>query len=156
VPGYSVTREYLSENPFLRFAKGPSDTRVLISWNTEATSTAAPNPVLLDGALAINPITWTRGETTATAAQNRGSIRLDPATGGRPVRDAQGHILRVMGLADARVDKARGVVVCSTVQAKDYAVGFPLGVYHTFDFPFYFFDVRANAAQRIHSYFAQE
>ena len=35
-------------------------------------------PVVLPGALAINPITWTRTQTEATAAQNLGSIRLDP------------------------------------------------------------------------------
>jgi hypothetical protein len=71
------------------------------------------------------------------------------------VLNAAGRILRVADLADARVDTARGVVVCSTVDPKDYDVGFPLGVCHTFDYPFYFFDVRSNTQQRIRSYFAR-
>ena len=71
-----------------------------------------------------------------------------------PVLDKNGQIERVMSLADARVDKEKGVVICSTVDPAQYAVGFPEGVYHTFDYPFYFFDVRANAAHRIEHYFA--
>ena len=153
LPGYSVTQKYLDRNHF-RFARGAADTGVIVSWNTEAPTLAAPNPVVLPGALAINPITWTRKGTEATAARNLGSIQLNPLTG-RPVRDAGGRILRVMGLADARVDRAKGVVICSSVDPEDYAVGFPLGVYHTFDYPFYFFDVRANAALRIESYFGR-
>jgi hypothetical protein len=128
---------------------------VIVSWNTEAPTTAAPDPVVLPGALAINPITWTRTQTEATAAQNFGSIQLDPATG-RPVTDAKGHILRVLNLADARVDTAKGAIICSTVNPADYYFGFPLGVYHTFDYPFYFFNIRANAANRIHHYFSRE
>lgn len=154
VPGYSVTRKYLDHNHF-RFATGATDTGVIISWNTEAATTAAPNPVLLPGALAINPITWTRKQTEAPASKNLGSIRLDPTTG-RPVRDADGGIERVLGLADARVDTAKGALICSSVDPNDYEVGFPLGVYHTFDYPFYFFDVRANARARIHHYFAEQ
>ena len=152
VPGYSVTKKYLAQNPFLKFARGADDTGVIISWNTEAPTTAAPDPVVLPGALAINPITWTTKQTEASAAQNAGSIELDPASG-RPVLDAQGRILQVLNLADARVDTAKGALICSTVNPADYDFGFPLGVYHTFDYPFYFFDVRANAADRIRRYF---
>jgi hypothetical protein len=153
IPGYSVTQKYLDQNHF-KFATGAYDTGVIVSWNTEAPTTAAPDPVVLPGALAINPITWTRTETEATAAQNLGSIQLDPTTG-RPVTNAKGHILRVLNLADARVDTAKGAVICSTVNPADYYFGFPLGVYHTFDYPFYFFDVRANAEQRIRCYFSE-
>ena len=52
-------------------------------------------------------------------------------------------------------DKARGVVICSTVDPRDYYFEFPMGVYHTFDYPFYFFNVRQNAADRIQQYFTK-
>jgi Protein of unknown function (DUF3089) len=154
VPGYSITPHYLAQNPILKFAKGPNDTGVIVSWNTEAPTIAGTNPVLLPGGLAINPITWTRKQTEATAAQNLGSIELNPATGGTPVLDKNGHIKRVLGLADARIDKAKGVVICSTVNPAAYQFGFPEGVYHTFDYPFYFFDIRANAANRVQHFLA--
>jgi len=159
VPGYPIQRSYLRQHPFLKFAKGSSDTGVIASWNTEAPTIAAPNPVVQPGAVAINPITWTRTETTATAGQNPGSIELNAATGGTPILNSNGTIKRFMNVADARVDKAKGVVVCSTIDAADPPYftpgGFPMGVLHTFDYPLYFFSVRANAADRVAHYFAR-
>jgi hypothetical protein len=154
VVGQSITPEYLAENPHLKFATGPDDTGVIVSWNTEAESIAATNPVTTPGGIAINPITWTTGEETATASQNLGSILLNPFDGGRPVMEKSGQERAFKNIADARVDKKRGVVVCSTPNPKHYEFGFPEGVYHTFDYPFYFFNVRANAAQRIQAYLA--
>jgi hypothetical protein len=158
VVGYSITPGYLSKHPFLKFAKGRNDTGVIVSWNTEAPTVAGTNPVLLPGGLAINPVTWTRKQTEAPAAKNLGSIELDPATGGTPVLNSNGTIKRFVNVADARVDKAKGVVVCSTINAGDPPYftpgGFPQGVLHPFDYPLYFFSVRANAADRVAHYFA--
>ena len=152
IVGQSITPQYLADNPHLKFATGPADTGVIISWNTEAESIAATNPVTMPGGIAINPITWTTTEETATAEQNLGSIRLNPFNGGRPVMDKNGGERAYKDMADARVDKKRGVVVCSTPNPKHYEFGFPEGVYHTFDYPFYFFNVRENAAMRIQAY----
>ncbi|MBU4336666.1 MAG: DUF3089 domain-containing protein [Actinobacteria bacterium] len=154
VVGYSITPDYLAANPMLKFAEGADDTGVIVSWNTEATTVDGTNPVLLPGGLAINPITWTRTEEQATAAQTLGSISLDPKTG-LPVMDADGQPTKVMGLADARVDTAKGVIICDSVNPADYAFGMPVGVYHPFDYPFYYFDVRANAAERVAKYLAK-
>jgi hypothetical protein len=160
VVGYSVTPKYLARNPHLKFTKGPHDTGVIVSWNTEAPSIAAPNPVVLDGGISVNPITWTRGQAEAPASQSLGSIQLDASTGGTPVKNADGTIKRFVNLADARVDKARGVVICGSIDATQppYFIpgGFPMGVLHTFDYPLYFFDLRANAKDRIQHYFASE
>lgn len=154
VVGQSITAEYLAQNPHLKFASGSSDTGVIVSWNTEAPVIDGTNPVTQPGGIAINPITWTTDEVTAPASLNRGSIELDLSTG-LPKLDQYGEILRVTNLADATVNKSRGVVICSTVDPHDYYFGFPLGVYHTFDYPFYFFNVRQNAADRIKQYFAE-
>jgi hypothetical protein len=153
VVGQSITPHYLAENPHLKYAIGPGDTGVIVSWNTEAPVVKGTNPVTTPGGIAINPITWTTGEATATAQQSLGAVKLDPLTG-KPEHDLNGQIKRVKGLADARVDKNRGVVICSTVDPAKYEFGFPEGVYHTFDYPFYFFDVRANAAKRVSHYLA--
>jgi hypothetical protein len=158
VPGYPIQRSYLRQHPFLKYARGAGDTGVIASWNTEAPTIAAPSPVVQPGAVAINPITWTRSQTEAPAAKNRGSIELDPATGGTPFLNADGTIKRFMNVADARVDKAKGVVICSTIDASTPPYfkpgGFPMGVLHTFDYPLYFFSVRANAAARVAHFFA--
>lgn len=151
VIGYSVTPGYLSTNPHVCFAAGADDTGVVVSYNTEAPTVGGTNPVTVPGGLASNPITWTRTEATATADRSRGSIRLHPD--GTPVTGPDGEPLLVRGMADARVDTARGVVICSSVDVIVFSPGtngfVPKGVYHTFDYPFYYFDLRANAADRV-------
>ena len=159
VPGYPIQHSYLRQHPFLKFARGAGDTGVIASWNTEAPTLVAPSPVVQPGAIAINPITWTRKQTEASATRNRGSIELDPATGGTPFLNADGTIKRFTDVADARVSKAKGVVICSTIDAAEppyfNSHGFPMGVLHTFDYPLYFFSVRANAALRVEHYLAR-
>jgi len=59
VIGYPVTAQIIEDNPHLKFAEGPDDTGVIISYNTQAPDVdPADNPVLsgLVG-LVINPIT---------------------------------------------------------------------------------------------------
>lgn len=141
VIGYSVTADYLAQNPHLKFAEGPDDTGVIISYNTEAPIIDEPNPVVLSNSIAINPLTWTREETLATARESLGSIIIknifeivDPL---------------VTNYADACVDKARGVIICSSIDANEVSSGvFPKGVYHLYDYPFYFYNLRENAANR--------
>jgi hypothetical protein len=151
VIGYSVTPDYLAQNPHLKFAEGPDDTGVIISYNTEDPNVApGTNPVVLPGALAINPIIWTRDEIPATAGENLGSITLNQD--GSVVLNEAGEAALVKDYADARVDKAKGVVICSSADVEALAPGnqtFPKGVYHSFDYPFYYFDIRHNAATRV-------
>ena len=149
VIGYSITPEYLAKNPHLKFAKGAKDTGVIISYNTEAPKVAGKNPVVLPGAMAINPITWTRGEKTATAAESLGSVDMDE----------NGKLITLKKYADARVDKAKGVVICSTVDVDKLSPGnqvFPKGVYHRYDYPFYYYNLRENAAVRTNRFLQEQ
>jgi hypothetical protein len=148
IPGYSVTPDYLAANPQLTFGESATDTGVLLSWNTEAPTTGGPNPVLLPGALVINPITWTRSEKVASASQSLGSW----------LPDKTGTFAKVPHYADAQVDPVAGVLVTTTPSVSTWSPGgpnaFPMGVFHSFDFPFYYFDVQANAQQRVAAYLA--
>ena len=45
--GYSVTDSYLARNPHLKFAAGPDDTGVIISYNTEGPVASMASPVVL-------------------------------------------------------------------------------------------------------------
>ena len=143
VIGYSVTPKFLAANPHLKFATGADDTGVIISYNTEAPTIAAPNPVVLPGALVINPITWTRTDKPAPASESLGSW----------LPDAKGKFGKVAHYADATVDLQKGVLVASTPDESVWSPGkpggFPAGVYHSFDYPFYYFDLRENARVRV-------
>lgn len=149
--GCPVTKPFLSKFTHLKFAEGAEDTGVIISYNTEAPEIHGWNIAWLPESITINPITWTREETHASEEQNLGSLIIDE----------QWNILEsnVKNYADARVDKKRGVVVCSTVNAEMLDFGnplFPRGVYHSFDYPFYYYNLRENAAERIRSYFSKQ
>ncbi len=156
LPGYSITPEYLKRNPELKFAQSGDDTGVIVSYNTEAPTIQGTNPVVLPGAMVINPITWTRTEMPATAAQNLGSIAVNPQTGYAAL-DAQGNPQKVMNEADAQINTSRGVLISSSVDPSTLDPGNNLvasGIYHNYDYPFYYFDIRANAENRINRYFS--
>jgi pimeloyl-ACP methyl ester carboxylesterase len=145
VIGNPVTQAYFDSNPHLKFATGPDDTGVIISYNTQAPDVLpGANPVLygLVG-LVINPINWKTDETLATTAEGLGSLMpLPPTYAFSPVPQ----------YADARIDKTNGVLICSTAAEDDLYIllqhAYPRGVYHTFDIPFYYNNLRANAQNR--------
>lgn len=142
--GYSVTEDYLSRNPHLKFAEGATDTGVIISYNTEGSENHDQfNCVVLEGAIAINPINWKRDGTYASAEENLGSL------------STEGEI--EYNKADARLDTERGVVICDSVESvpelqeamQNY---FGPESYHLQDYSLYFMNLRQNVADRIDAF----
>ncbi len=151
VIGYSVTKEDFARNPEMRFAEAAEDTGVIISWNTISPDAAPlPGSVILPGALAINPIRWTRSEDPAPADANLGSF-VDTGNGYE----------QIMGLADATLatigDDSR-VVICSTADPAIYGMPealesvFGTGSFHGNDLSFYYYNIRENAENRVRAY----
>lgn len=134
--GWTYTSDYLAARG-LRFAQGPDDTGVIISWNTEAPGVTATNPVVYPGALVINPIIWTTSEGYAEAVKSLGSSIPDYAG------------------SDGRIDALRGVVINTTLNpaAYDLSPMFPYGSLHAVEWELYFYDVFQNAITRSLSYF---
>ena len=137
--GFSVTEEDLLNYPHLKFAERADDTGVIVSWNTEGPGNKdADNIVVEEGAISINPISWTREDTYAPASECPGS-RVDDMAGAledeaaslrydirqllytrTTIEDLVGKVMYESfteshpGIADAQVDPERGVVVCTT------------------------------------------
>ena len=156
VIGWSITPDYLAANPHLKFAEGPDDTGVIISYNTEAPSIEGNNPIVLPGALAINPISWTRDESLATADQNLGTEQIN--SDGTVFLNEAGNRVFIDHYADARIDKAKGVIICSTADVERYApgkAGVGKGIFHNLDYPFYYLNIRENAARRTANFLNQ-
>lgn len=141
VIGYPVTAEYLAANPHLKFAEGPNDTGVIISYNTQAPDVApGSNPVLYgEVGLVINPVNWSREEVPATTSEGLGSYMPDAKTGVFSV---------VPQVADAKIDKSNGVLICSTADEDALTKPPARGIYHGFDIPFYYMNLRQNAENR--------
>ncbi len=147
--GYPVTQSFLARFPHMKFAESGDDTGVIISYNTEAPG-VTENPIMEANALAINPINWKRDESLAPASENLGSILID--------KNSTLVSMQQMNYADAQINLARGVVVCSSVDQTQLPVLSDLfngGVYHMFDYTFYYHNIRANAQNRVNKYFGR-
>jgi hypothetical protein len=135
----------MSNNPHLKFAAGPDDTGVIISYNTEAPDVqTGVNPVLSTTGigLVINPISWSTNEVLV-ATNEVGNLGTS--------------IPQFLPFADAQIDNVKGVLVCAAANEDvmhGLAPGMPRGVYHSFDYLFYYYNLRANAANRVAKFLA--
>ena len=60
---------------------------------------------------------------------------------------------KVPAYADARIDLAKGALICSSVDANAlelyiHSTNYSIGVYHLWDYPFYYYNLRENAERR--------
>ncbi len=141
--GYPITKDFLKRNNHLKFANGADDTNVIISYNTQSKTVKPGGNILISDntALVINPINWKRDETLALASENLGSNMLN----------SKGEFSKIMNFADAQIDLKQGVLICSSVDENtmnEFSSIFPIGIYHVFDFPFYYYNLRENAQRR--------
>jgi len=152
-----ANKELPDKTQKLKFATGPNDTGVIISFNTRSPSWRDANTRKnQEPDLVINPMTWTRDEAVATIAQGGGSLMPNGAD--------LGHFSNVSQYADARVDIKNGLLICST-SAESYSADIktPEGIsvnfaalgpgnYHMFDYWFYYYNIRENAENRVNKF----
>ncbi len=147
VIGYSITSDFLKEHPYLKFAEGADDTGVIVSWNTEGPGNKGKdNLVVEDGAISINPINWKRDDTYASADENLGSRILNKDTGSYEIKK---------GIADAKLDTERGVVVCTTKEVEYTSATtnlFGPESLHGNDYALYYENLRENIKKRVENY----
>lgn len=143
--GYSITMDWLEMHPYIEFAKEAGDTGVIVSWNTEGPGNKeAPNLVVEENAVSINPINWKRDETPASFSENLGSRMLNQETGTYEIQK---------DVADAVLDNERGVVVCNSKAAPiPDGLGFGPESYHNNDYNFFYENLRENVALRVRNY----
>lgn len=140
--GTSITKEWLKQTG-LKFAEGPTDTGVIVSWDTEGPGNKNAFSIEVSpGEVSINPINWRRDETYAPASSNLGSINFNTGK------------MAIPGIADARLDTDRGVVVVTTADSTyalpSYAAPlFGPECYHLYDYGFFYNNIKQNIADRI-------
>ena len=143
VIGYPVTSDFMAANKHLKFAEGPDDTGVIISYNTQSPKVVKGTNIVVGNnvSLVINPVNWKRDETLAPASESLGSLWFGPGQG----------FIKVLNFADAQIDLKQGVIICSSVnESAMYKLsgGMGSGIYHNFDIPFYYYNLRQNAEDR--------
>ncbi|MBD5559021.1 MAG: DUF3089 domain-containing protein [Clostridia bacterium] len=148
--GWSITEDELSQYPYLKFAEGSSDTGVIISFNSEAEH-VTESVIVPAGSrtLAINPLSWETGTGTADRSLNDGACF--PDTDGTIISE-------IDHFTGAYIDGSRGTLKVTDVMEADYPPQLDIfedGVYHVYDYQFFYRDLQENVGERIAAYTAQ-
>ena len=143
--GWRVTEQDLAEFPHLKMAKGEDDTGVIISFNSEAQgvddSIMVPKGTKT---LGINPLNWKTDSTPADKSLNAGAC-FTKYSGA--IKEEIPH------LTGAYLDAERGTLRLPDIDPADYSNSlFPNGVYHLYDYQFFFRNLQQNVAVRLESY----
>ncbi len=142
VIGYSVTDDDLAQNEWLKIAESDGDIGVIITYNTQAEN-ATGSPVLLSKANCVNPLNWKNTSEYADRALNSGAVFF---------KDNGAIDSIVPQFTDAWIDE-NGALAVGTPNIQTYSTsGFPRGVYHKYDYSFFFNNLMENVEVRVDSY----
>lgn len=149
--GWRITQEEMDAYPHLRFAQGEDDTGVIIAFNSEAES--VQDSLMIPAGirtLAINPLNWRTDGTPADKALNLGAC----------FTDYSGQIVsEIPQLTGAYIEPVRGSLKVTDVTADEYppVLGiFSEGVYHLYDYQFFYRNLQQNVGVRLDAYLARQ
>ncbi|MCF7791835.1 MAG: DUF3089 domain-containing protein [Victivallales bacterium] len=148
--GYTVKQSDLDNYPWMKLAQDETDTGVIITFNTQGKN-AKGSPVLLDDAVAINPLNWKTDSTPAPRTKNIEAVFFN---------DRTGEVLeRIPHFAGAYIDTKTGALIPTDIQKPESGkidlvnMGrWPKEVYHRFDYAFWYGNLKKNARKRINAY----
>ncbi|MDD4029564.1 MAG: DUF3089 domain-containing protein [Caldisericia bacterium] len=141
--GYTVTPEDLAQS-HLRAAQSETDTGVVISYNTQSL-TSLGGPMLMEGAICINPLTWMTDDKAASEEENLGA---------RFYNDATGEFLReIPSYCGAQINPETNALMVEIPQGEELEIGpYSEGVYHRFDYAMFYRNLQHNVKKRIKSF----
>lgn len=140
--GWRITEEEVAQYPQLKMAQGEDDTGVIVSFNSEAEDVGESLIVPAGGkTLGINPLNWKTDSTPADKSLNKGAC----------FTRYSGEIKKeIPQLTGAYLDEERGTLRVTDVAPSDYSNSlFPEGVYHLYDYQFFFRNLQENVAVRL-------
>lgn len=147
--GWRVTEDELAEHPHMQFAQGEADTGVIVSFNSEAPD-VTDSLVIPAGTktLAINPLNWRTDSTPADRSENLGAC----------FTDYEGKITEeIPHLTGAYIDAERGALKVPDVSPAEYPAGLSIfsdGIYHLYDYQFFYRNLEENVGTRLAAYLA--
>lgn len=135
----------------MKIAQKADDLGVIITYNTEAAYVDS-SPVRLDGSVAVNPVIWT---TDSTYGDRSNNIRAE-------FYDGPDFVDSVSHFCGAYVDLSKGSLIVDDMQPLhtdkidlNTFNTFPDGVYHRYDYSFFYDNLKDNVQRRIDAYFKQ-
>lgn len=145
--GYTVTDDDLAKAG-LTAAAGASATGVVVTYNTQS-PTSVGGPMLMEGAHCINPLNWKTDSTYASASENIGARFYD---------DSTGEFQREVGnYSDAQINMTTGALMANIPEGEKLDIGpYPEGVYHRYDYAFWYRNLEQNVKDRIEAYLSEK
>ena len=143
--GWRITEADITKYPYLKMAQGEDDTGVIISFNSEAEdvwdSLMVPTGT---NTLGINPLNWKTDSTPADKSLNKGAC----------FTKYSGAIKQeIPELTGAYLDETRGTLRVTDIDPSEYSNSlFPDGVYHLYDYQFFYRNLQENVAVRLESF----
>ena len=143
--GWRLTADDVARYKHLKPAQGADDTGVMIFFSSEAEG--VNDSLFIPGgtrSLAINPLNWRTDATPADKSLNLGARFTDYT--GTTVKFVPNH-------TGAYLDPVRGALKCPDIRKDEYPGAiFPDGVYHIYDYQFFFENLKKNVADRIRAF----
>lgn len=145
VIGGAVTADCLRQYPHLKMAACATDLGCIVSFNSEAPEVTS-SVIVPTTTVGINPLNWKTDATPAEAELNRGAC----------FTDYDGNIKEELpALCGAYLDATRGTLKITGVTPADYPAGLSIftdGVYHIYDYQFFYRNLQENVAARAEQY----
>lgn len=143
--GWRITKEETKEYPWLHVAAGERDVGGIITFNSERVgveeSIIIPRGVKT---LAVNPLNWTSSSEPAPRELNLGAC----------FTDYRGRITEeIPALTGAYIDENRGSLIVTDISADRFPndlIG--EGIFHIYDYMFFYRNLQKNVADRIEAY----
>lgn len=146
--GWPVTEQDLAQFPHLAMAQAEDDVGVIVSFNSESPETT-DSLVVPEGTctLGINPLNWRTDSLYADKSLNPGACLMNRDGS---IKDEQ------PALTGAYLDPTRGTLKLPDLDPADWHSSlFPDGVYHLYDYQFFYRSLQQNVAVRTEAWLAQ-
>ncbi|MGN0619536.1 MAG: DUF3089 domain-containing protein [Ruminiclostridium sp.] len=143
--GWYITDDEIAASPWLKPAKSADDTGVIVCFNSESedinASLTVPEGV---SSICINPLSWTTSGEYADASLNLGACFTDYS--GAIVREENNY-------TGCYIDAERGTLKLPDIVPSEYSNGlFPDGVYHLYDYQFFYRNLQQNVKTRLEAF----
>ncbi len=145
--GWRLTEEECAKHPRLKAAQAADDTGVVVTFNSE--DPEVEDSIIVPAGtrtLAINPLSWSVSSEEAPAELNLGACFTDYS--GAVIEE-------VPEFCGAYLDAERGTLKVVGVDPADYPPSlsiFDEGVYHLYDYQFFYRNLQENVATRVEAY----
>lgn len=145
--GWCIEENELNDFGSVKMASKEDDTHVIISFTAE-NEEMKHSPFISENqhAISINPVNWKTDSTPAYKEQNKGS-RFFASDGTSKNEEVL--------YSKVYIDPVRGALKISGIDSSKYKTNlFKEGVFHLFDYQFFYYDLKDNVKTRLNSFIA--